>query len=343
MRFNHGFILGKFYPPHKGHLHLINESKKLCNRLTVAISSLRSELIPGELRYLWLKDLVKNENIEIKWIQDENPQFPEEDIHFWDIWRSSILQSLDAPIDVLFSSENYGEKLSEVLGVKHRCIDLERNQVPISATQIRNHPTKYWEYIPEKIRPYFLKRIVLTGPESTGKSTLSKILASHFETEFVPEFARTYLDKMGRYVIKDDILQIGIGHLESELEKATKANRILFLDTDHLTTLIYSNFYFKSCPDWVIKRAKGLKYDVSLFMDIDIPWVADPQRELENSRDEMKEIFTHEMEKVAREFHMISGTFAERENQAIEIVNQVLNQPMNVCYFTEEQRNLRNI
>jgi NadR type nicotinamide-nucleotide adenylyltransferase len=343
MTYNHGLILGKFYPPHLGHLHLITEGKKTCRHLTVIISSLQKELIPGKLRFEWLKQLIKDPDVEVVWIQDENPQYPEEHPDFWQIWKISIEQVLKNPIDVLYTSEHYGDPLANVLGTKHVSVDVPRNTFNVSATNIRTNPMEYWNFIPEIIRPYFLKRIVLTGSESVGKSTLSKILAERFNTVLVPEFARDYLDAKGRYVIEGDIQEIGIGHLKLERENEKLANRILFLDTDHLTTKIYSEYYFESCPDWIKERAYGLYYDHSLFLDIDVPWVADPQRDLGENREEMRNIFMREMEIANRNFTLITGDFNHREKEAVKTVEAILKLPMNPCYFTEKQKHLRNV
>ncbi|GBF50811.1 putative nicotinamide-nucleotide adenylyltransferase [Leptospira ryugenii] len=339
---HHGFILGKFYPPHNGHLHLIREAKKLCDRLTVLLAALPTETIPGILRYECLQNLVNDPKIRVLFIENENPQYPEEHSNFWMIWKQTIESAVKEKIDVVFTSENYGEPLSKVLSAEHVCVDLERQTFPISATKIRNEPSQYWNFIPALLKPFFLKRIVLTGTESVGKSTLSQILAKHFQTLCIPEFARTYLDEKGRYVIYEDILEIGKGHLISEIQAAQSANRILFLDTDHITTKIYSEHYFQNCPEPIRKLAHGLHYDHSLFLDIDVPWVEDPQRDLGDLREVMKQKFLEEMKLRNRSFTLVQGNFKEREKQAISIVERILKEPFQPDYFTIEQRNLRN-
>ncbi len=343
MKYRHGLVLGKFYPPHLGHLHLIKESKKRCGHLTVIISSISKELIPGSLRFEWLKKLNKDEQVDIIWIQDENPQYPEEHPDFWQIWKRSIQRVLNSPIDVVFTSENYGEPLAETLNTQHECIDLLRHQFPISATQIRKAPLTYWDFLPDLIKPFFLKRIVITGPESVGKSTLVKNLADYFHTCYVSEFAREYLDKQGRYVIPSDIIEIGRGHLLSEKEGSLRADKFLFIDTDHLTTKIYSEHYFSYCPEWIKTRAQNLKYDHSLMLDIDVPWIEDPQRDLGAFREEMKETFIKEMNWANRSFTMISGSFEERLDKAKRIIQEIAELPMNPVYFSQEQIHLRNV
>lgn len=339
----HGMILGKFYPVHKGHLYLIEEAKKHCDRLTVLCGSIQREHIPGSLRVEWLRQLIEDDKTTVISIADENPQFPEEDPNFWEIWKQSILSRLEVAPNIVFSSENYGEHLAQVLGASHLCIDLDRKKVPISASRIREAPLLHWEFIPELIRPYFLKRVVLTGSESVGKTTLAKRLADEFETNWIPEFAREYLESKPSPMTVDDFLPIAKGHLQSEIEASKSANKFLFLDTDHLTTKIYLHHYFKSEDLWITKLAKNLYYDESLLLDIDIPWVADSLRDLGNEREYMKQLFVEEMKRANRSFKMVKGNFTERESFAKEVIKSLESKPMEPKYFGIDQIQLRSL
>ncbi|TGM05276.1 AAA family ATPase [Leptospira jelokensis] len=339
----HGLVLGKFYPPHKGHLHLIKEAKKKCDLLTVLICSLEREIIPGELRFEWMKGLIPDPNIKLVWVKDENPQYPEDHPNFWEIWKQTITSHSKLPIDFVFTSELYGDPLASVLGCQHIPIDLKRKHVPISASKIRENPIQYWEYIPEPIRSYFVKRIVLTGSESVGKTTLTKKLANHFETNWIPEFARQYLEEKPTPMDESDFLPIAKGHLLSEIEAAKNSNGILFLDTDLLTTKVYLERYYRSDIPWLTERALGLQYDASLFLDIDIPWEKDKLRDLGDEREEMKTRFLQAMAEAKRDFFMIKGNFLEREKLAIDYVNQIKKWPIHPISFTKEQIALRKI
>ncbi|TGK55458.1 ATPase [Leptospira kanakyensis] len=338
----HGLVLGKFYPPHKGHIHLITEAKKKCDELTVLICSLQREQIPGDLRFSWMVSLFPDPKIRIVWVQDENPQYPEEDPDFWNLWRNTIETHTKKKVDILFTSEEYGEPLSKVLGCNHTLIDLNRNQVPVSATKIREAPLSHWEWIPELIRPYFVKRIVLTGSESVGKTSLAKILAEEFQTNWIPEFAREYLESKVGPMDESDFLPIAKGHLFSEVEAAKTSNGILILDTDLLTTKVYLERYYESEIPWLTERALGLKYDASLFLDIDIPWIEDKLRDLGEERESMRTRFLQAMKDAQRSFHWIRGDYQTREKEAIKIINHLKSEPMNRESFTLEQRRLRN-
>lgn len=340
---NHGLVLGKFYPPHKGHLNLIREAKKQCDFLTVLICSLEREIIPGFLRFEWMKGLITDPNIKLVWVQEENPQYPEEHPNFWNIWKHTIESYSIQPIDIVFTSELYGDPLASVLGCKHIPIDIERKKFPISATKIRESPLNHWNYIPETIRHYFVKRIVLTGSESVGKTTLAKKLAEHFKTNWIPEFAREYLEQKPTPMEESDFLPIAKGHLLSEIEAAKTSKGILFLDTDLLTTKVYLERYYRSEIPWLTKRALSLQYDASLFLDIDIPWEKDKLRDLGEEREEMKTRFLESMEEANRDFYLVKGNFLERETLAIEYVNKIKEWPINATSFTKEQMILRKI
>ena len=132
-------------------------------------------------------------------------------------------------------------------------------------------------------------KIVLFGPESTGKTSLAVELAKHYKTVFVKEFAREFLqkkmDEQNKVCEIDDLIPIAIGQMNSENILSKKANRILFCDTDLLTTATYSRLYFNNfCDPLIDKYSKKNKYDLYLLLDIDIPWVKDDLRDRPNAR-----------------------------------------------------------
>lgn len=338
----HGLILGKFYPVHKGHLYLIEEAKKNCDHLTILCSSLKRELIPGELRFQWLKDLVEDSKTKVVHVQDENPQFPEEHPHFWEIWKKTILNHTHVKPDLIFTSEEYGDPLANVLGVQHKLIDLNRNKFKVSATNIREKPMFYWEFIPEPIRPYFLKRVVLTGSESVGKTTLAEKLAKKYQTNWVPEYAREYLEKKTSPMSMDDFIPIAKGHINLEYERSKYANRFLFVDTDLVTTKVYLKRYYEVEDPFITKHASNLKYDLSLFLDIDIPWEPDALRDLGGEREQMKSMFETAMKEAKREYSIISGDFETREKKAVEKISELEKEPIQAYHFTPLQISLRS-
>ena len=127
-----GMVLGKFLPPHAGHLHLLDFAQRMADELCVVVGTLAAEPISGALRHAWIRELAPA--AQVLHLTDENPQHPAEDPDFWGIWRRSLERILPAPVDLVFASEAYGETLAEVLGARFIPVDLERTALPISGT-----------------------------------------------------------------------------------------------------------------------------------------------------------------------------------------------------------------
>ncbi len=155
---------------------------------------------------------------------------------------------------------------------------------------------------------------------------MAKQLAEHFQTSYVPEFARGYLDAKGDYgsLTYEDISRIAAGQLESEEEAARRANRLLFCDSDLITTSIYSHFYFGKCPYFIQRIADERRYDLYLLTDIDLPWEADGWRELAHRRQEYHDIFRTELDSRRIEYVLIQGLGETRLQAAIAAVTRFL-------------------
>lgn len=172
-------------------------------------------------------------------------------------------------------------------------------------------------------------KVVLFGPESSGKSTLAKELADHYNSIYVEEYAREYLQK--KYDLNqeicsyDDLIPIAKGQIRLENEASKKCNSILFCDTDLLTTKIYSEIYFDECDPLINEYAIKNKYDLYLLMDVDIPWVKDDLRDKPYERKEIFEYFKKTLEKHNKTYNLINGSFSERKLKSIEIIDKIIN------------------
>lgn len=321
-RFKHAMVLGKFLPPHKGHVYLIETAAKHADQVTILVCTLKKEPIPGGLRYQWMRELCPGLNVVH--VTDEVPSYPYEHPNFWEIW-TDLIQRYAPGIDAVFSSEDYGFEIGRRLGIEHVLVDKKRVTVPISATRIRSQPYKYWEFIPEPVRPYYAKRIAILGPESTGKSTLAVQLAEHFNTAYVAEYGREYTDQidMRRFSL-EDIEKIGRGQAIREDLAARKANRILICDTELITTQIWSEIYFKQCPSWVLEENQRRTYDLYLLMNIDIPWVDDGTREFPHLRQFHFDRIKEELENRKIPYHIVSGFGPKRTMCAVRIIQEQL-------------------
>ena len=180
-----------------------------------------------------------------------------------------------------------------------------------------------------KQQPSDIIKVVLFGPESTGKTTLSEQLARYYNTVWVPEYAREYLQNKWNNERKTcepkDLLPIAAGQMKLENELAKKATDILICDTDLLETKVYSEaYYVGDCDPILEKYALANTYDLYLLTYIDIPWEADDLRDKPNEREEMFRYFKETLEKYGRNFIILKGNKKERLNCAIEHIDKLL-------------------
>ncbi len=160
------------------------------------------------------------------------------------------------------------------------------------------------------------------GPESTGKTTLAKRLAGIYKTEFVPEVAKEII-KSNNFSV-EDIIKIGHAQTNRVKEKLKTASKILFCDTDLITTQIYSRHYLGVVPPVLFELEKEIQYDQYFLFDIDVPWIGDGLRDLGNRREEMLAVFKSELDKRNISYEWVRGTFDEREAKIISAVNLIL-------------------
>lgn len=180
-----------------------------------------------------------------------------------------------------------------------------------------------------KQQPTSIIKIAMFGPESTGKTTLSKQLADHFQTVWTPEFARNYLQQKWnakqQICAPDDLLPIAIGQTKLENESLNIANKYLFCDTNLLVTKVFSEIYYNFCDPMLDKAARKHKYDLFFLTDIDVPWQKDDLRDEPNNREHIFEIFKKALIENQKLFITLSGDKNERLKKAIAIVENLEN------------------
>ena len=317
----HGLIIGKFLPPHAGHLHLVHEASRRCERLTVLVCTLESEPIGGAKRFEWMRALCPDAHVVH--VTDENPQYPDEHPEFWNIWRETIERNVDRPVDVVFTSETYGDELAQSLGAVHECIDPGRGAHPVSGTAIRENPRANWKYIPEIVRPDLVKRVVVTGSECTGKTTLAPLLADRLGTTWSAEYGREFVALHGMPAGLSDVEAIARGQIDNEDRAAAASNGLLILDTDLLSTVVYSRHYYGDVPQWIADAAAERRADLYLLSGIDVPWEADgDQRDRPHMREEMQQLFRDELQRQGATFVELSGSIEERLLAALEAIER---------------------
>ncbi|MFC5269096.1 AAA family ATPase [Adhaeribacter terreus] len=165
-----------------------------------------------------------------------------------------------------------------------------------------------------------MKRIAITGPESTGKSTLAQQLAGHFNALWVPEFARDYVTNLNQPYTLTDLENIARGQLALQQKTEAQTSQILFADTELLVLKIWSENAFGTCPEWILKELQNQQFDLYLLMDIDLPWEPDPLREHPHLRQYFFDLYKAELERLNFPFQVISGTNEERFQAALKVI-----------------------
>lgn len=318
-----GLVIGKFMPVHNGHVALIEFAAGHCDELIVSLSYTPQDVITVATRQAWLHEIFKGrDHIKINAIVDDfdQPHLPlPERTKRW----AQVITSAYGKVDVVFSSEDYGEPLATHLNAEHVLYDQERKKHSISASLIRQHPFRYWSFIPPTVQPYFVKKVCFYGPESTGKSTMAQRLATVYQTEWVPEMARELVTSNDFSTA--DIIRIGRAQTDRVKQKLQTANKLLICDTDLITTQIYARYYLSHIPEALHALEKEVSYDQYFLFDIDVPWVADGMRDLGDKRQQMFHVFRRELEKRQLPFTLITGGYAARESALRKHLDDLLN------------------
>jgi len=188
-------------------------------------------------------------------------------------------------------------------------------------------------------------KVVLFGPESTGKTTLSTQLARHYNTVWAPEFARDYLqDKWNnerKTCENSDLIPIAIGQMKLENTLAKKADKILICDTDLLETKVYSQEYYGGFVDPLLdKAAKENSYDLYLLTHIDTPWEADDLRDRPEQRLEMFTAFEKALKEHDRPYLLLKGNKQKRLKKAIQAIDKILENKENLDSYSDNLADL---
>jgi len=333
-----GFLGGKFLPLHMGHVYAIMDASNRVDELYVILSSSKKrdgelcardgiKYIPAEIRLSWLGEFL-NDLEHIKIIHVEDDQWDHN--YDWAEGAKIIKEAIGKPIDYVFSSE---ETYSDLFAKhypdsKHIIIDYKRETVPVSATVIRKNLYKYWDKLPNCVRSYFTKRVLIIGTESCGKSTLVKKLAKFFNTKYVHEVGRDYCDRFSNHLTREMFEPIAMEHFLLQEQKARESNKILFIDTDATITQYYLDMYFNGETSGLIEEITHLqKYDLVIFLEPDIPWVEDGLRFAgedsvrTSNNQKLKQMFFVR----GINFVVMRGSFEERFNKAKFLAGRLLN------------------
>jgi HTH-type transcriptional repressor of NAD biosynthesis genes len=335
-----GFIGGKFLPLHLGHVYAIVHASSIVDELYVILSNseirdselckgTKMEYIPAQIRLRWLYLLTKDmPNVKVISIEDDQ----DNDHYNWREGALLIKKTIGKSIDYVFSSEyEYNEIFNELYpDSKHVLIDPNRTHVNISATALRTEGVfRHWEFIPDFVKPFFIKKVVVVGTESCGKSTLTKNLAKIYNTTYVSEYGRLVCEELGGcdgIIVKEDNHKIAYGHKLEEYKAIEKANKLVFIDTEAIVTQFYSNLYNNEHQPLLDEVAKLQDYDLWLYFEPDVKWVNDGLRV---HGDDAIRVHNNQhlktlLNKHTIDYKILSGDYANRLNGAIGYIEELL-------------------
>lgn len=328
-----GMYGGSFDPIHLGHVNDIIKASSMCKELHIILSySIKRDSVNYKQRYQWLVEITKElENIIIHTIEDKDIN---KETYNWEQGAKDIKIAISKPIDIVFCGTDYkNTNRFETLYPESKIYYFDRNIINISSTEIRKNPLKYWEYIPNTVKPYYVKKVLIVGGESTGKSTLTRNLALAFNTVYLEEVGRTICEraKSEEMMIETDFLEIMIKHKAKEYEIIKNSNKIMFEDTDCLTTLFFSKLLCenKNNIDNYKKIAEGIsyfnKYDLIIFLEPDVDFIQDGTRneEIANNRIKYSNILENILKANNIKYEKINGTYIERFEKSFQLVKQL--------------------
>lgn len=273
-----GFLLGKFMPPHAGHIALVEAARDLVDELTVLVCWLPDDPIAGAERLRWMKQMFPD--CRIVGHGDVVPQEPQDSPGFWPIWRDIVASVHPEPIDLLFAGEDYGVELAKQVGglfvpLGGRVLGMEDSLSGLSGEAVRANPAAHWDMLPPPVKAHFRKHICLHGAESTGKSTLAARLAQEHNTITVGEYGRSHCEVHSNPLTLDDLLLIGRAQQAMARAAERWAGPLLMLDTDALMTAAWCEMLLGTRP---AELMQATKVDLYLLLEPDLPWVDDGTR-----------------------------------------------------------------
>jgi HTH-type transcriptional repressor of NAD biosynthesis genes len=312
-----GVVWGKFLPLHHGHVHLVTQALQQCDELVVVLGARRDEPYSRELREAWLRDTFPGVEVRAHW---DDLVVDYDDPVVWDGHVAQLRSVVPEAIDLVFTSELYGEELARRVGARHVLVDLDRTDVPVSGTAVRGDLEGHWDLLPPAVRGSLCRRIVVVGAESTGTTTLATALAEVLGTTWVPEFGRQWSsDRPGGLEAPwatEEFDHVAATQAAMEDEAARDAPvPWLVCDTDVLATAVWHERYLGTRSRSVEALAAHRVPELYVLTRDDIPFEQDGMRDGEHLRPWMTQRFRQVLDGLP--WIEVSGTVEERVEQVL--------------------------
>jgi len=356
--FSHALVVGKFYPPHAGHEYLIRAAADAAREVTVVVMAADVESIPLELRVAWLAEMLADRtHVRVVAVIDNIPVDYESDA----IWAAHVElmqqgvamaeRSRAAPagrIDVVYTSEGYGDELARRFGAAAVCVDQRRGRHHVSGTAVRSDPIGNWQMLAPCVREFLCQRFVLVGAESTGKTTLAAALTAAMRerggvwsrTEWVEEYGREYTaSKLAVARAREpaatmEALQWASSEFEliaceqqrRENRAARESSPVLICDTDAFATAIWHERYagHRSAAVETIAAAAPQRRGYILTGFDEVPFEQDGLRDGEGIRAWMHDEFAARLRAQSVEWIVATGSIEQRVAQCVAWIDRKL-------------------
>jgi HTH-type transcriptional regulator, transcriptional repressor of NAD biosynthesis genes len=315
---NRGLVIGKFYPPHRGHSYLIDYALAHSDSVDVLVCDSPQYNIPAKQRQAWLQSIHPNATVHII------PDLDDDDNS--EAWAEHTIAFLGYTPDTVFSSEDYGIPYATYMRTKHHMVDRERVHVPISATRIRSNLLQEWEFLDPIVRADMAIRIAIVGAESTGTTTLARDLAASLQAPWVPEYGRLYSEAMmtsSHEWTDDDFVHIARTQQRIEQRIASLSNGIVVCDTNATATGVWQQRYMNHTTSEVEAIGSHDKVGYYIITGDEIPFVQDGTRDGEHIRHTMHEEFVRSIEATGVPYAVLRGSREQRLEEAERIVAKI--------------------
>ena len=310
-----GLTLGKFAPLHKGHQLLIETALAEVDRLKLVIyDSTEVTRIPLSVRAGWIKALYPKVEVIEAWNGPTEVGYSDELKHRHERY---IIDELGIQgITHFYSSEPYGEHMSQALGAIDRRVDPERIKIPVSATAVRQDAYAHRAFLEPLVYRDMMINVAFLGAPSTGKTTVCEQLARYFNTVWMPEYGREYWEiyQQQRRLQADQLVHIARTHLSREEQYLNQARQYLFTDTTALTTAIFCRYYHGHVvePLQILADVAATRYDLTFLCDTDIPYDDTWDRSGEGQREAFQRQTIQQLNYYKVPYILLSGTLQQR-------------------------------
>lgn len=355
--YEHGLVIGKFYPPHLGHEYLIRTAAAHCRRVTVGVLGSSVETIPMQHRAAWLREsFAALPHVRIVAELDDVP-IDYDDPAIWEAHVEVMRQAVaganrdygPAPaIDAVFTSEAYGEELARRFAAEHVCLDQSRSLYPVSGTAVRFNPCDQWDLLSPAVQAGLALRVVLVGAESTGTTTLSRDLAAALRkrggiwarTGWVAEYGREYSANLlalarakspnarAEDIVwhSEDFTTVATEQCRQEDLAARRGSPVLVCDTDAMATRIWHERYMNRPSPEVARIAANMPPRALYLLTSHegVPFEDDGLRDGEHLREWMTGRFREELAAQAIPWLELRGSRKERCHLALAAVDDLL-------------------